>query len=316
MSSQVLELDKSISYLKDGKLHREDGPALIWKNGKHFKYYINGVLHRIDGPASVSKHVTEYRVNGSLHREDGPAYIKHKDNILIEKWYLNDKVHRSLNDGPAILFKNKDKIIYQEWTENDVSFKKESSKLLYDPINCFYCGHLNYLENWQKIPVDKDGFSILLKDLDHCKKQISFKPKILSLVKRSNACHDPPWINTNNYWMYPFKCCKCYCSIYAPYHNPKDSNINSLEFFSKDKTQSITFRKYKEFVNFGGSSKVNSHKEVVDIKLYVNIKQVINITKKLWIQEDQLFIENFMKILYSNNGFSKAALVLSEYART
>jgi len=315
MSNQVLHLDKSISYLKDGKLHREDGPALVWKNGKYFKYYINGILHREDGPALVSKHITEYRINGILHREDGPAFIKRKDDILIEKWYLNGKIHRQLNDGPAILFKNKDKVIYQEWTEYGVSFKKENAKLLYDPINCFYCGHLNYLENWQKIPVEKNGFTILLKDLNRCKKEIYFKHKILDYVKSNNIYSYPSWVTTN-YWMYPFKCSKCSCSITSPYLNYKDSNIYIMELFSKDKTNSIQIHKSKEIIGRGLNKTTDPDKEQVDIRLYINSRQKNTINKKLYIKEDQLFIENFIKILYSNNGFSKAALVLSEYVST
>jgi hypothetical protein len=34
----------------EGKLHREDGPAVEWANGDKC-YYINGKLHREDGPA-------------------------------------------------------------------------------------------------------------------------------------------------------------------------------------------------------------------------------------------------------------------------
>lgn len=34
----------------DGKLHRENGPALEYLCG-HKEYYLNGQLHRIDGPA-------------------------------------------------------------------------------------------------------------------------------------------------------------------------------------------------------------------------------------------------------------------------
>lgn len=37
---------------KSGKLHREDGPALIHPNGSSF-WYKDGYLHRLDGPAVV-----------------------------------------------------------------------------------------------------------------------------------------------------------------------------------------------------------------------------------------------------------------------
>jgi len=41
--------DKTEWYLNDER-HREDGPAVIWKNGDK-KWYLNNKLHRIDGPA-------------------------------------------------------------------------------------------------------------------------------------------------------------------------------------------------------------------------------------------------------------------------
>ena len=37
-------------YNNEGLLHREDGPAVIYKNGPKC-WYLNGKRHRIDGPA-------------------------------------------------------------------------------------------------------------------------------------------------------------------------------------------------------------------------------------------------------------------------
>ena len=34
----------------DGRLHRDDGPAVEYANGRRF-WYQNGLLHRVDGPA-------------------------------------------------------------------------------------------------------------------------------------------------------------------------------------------------------------------------------------------------------------------------
>jgi hypothetical protein len=36
--------------LPDGKLHREDGPAIEWYDGTK-SWYLNGEMHREDGPA-------------------------------------------------------------------------------------------------------------------------------------------------------------------------------------------------------------------------------------------------------------------------
>lgn len=35
---------------KNGKLHREDGPAIEYKNGNKF-WYQDNIIHREDGPA-------------------------------------------------------------------------------------------------------------------------------------------------------------------------------------------------------------------------------------------------------------------------
>jgi len=72
----------------DGKLHREDGPAVDYINGNK-SWYRNGRHHREDGPAIeyVSGTKSWYR-NGKFHREDGPA-IEYFDGF--KSWYIDDK---------------------------------------------------------------------------------------------------------------------------------------------------------------------------------------------------------------------------------
>ncbi len=62
------------------------------------EWFLNGKLHREDGPAI--EHASGYKawwLNDKIHREDGPA-IEHADGT--NAWFLNDKIHRE--DGPAI----------------------------------------------------------------------------------------------------------------------------------------------------------------------------------------------------------------------
>jgi len=40
------------SHYLDGRLHREDGPAIIYPDGSRV-WYLNGHLHREDGPAII-----------------------------------------------------------------------------------------------------------------------------------------------------------------------------------------------------------------------------------------------------------------------
>ncbi|QCI92574.1 hypothetical protein [Novosphingobium sp. EMRT-2] len=91
----------------DGKLHREDGPAVVSLSGKKKEWYRHGLKHREDGPAvEWSDGDSEWWFNGELHREDGPA-IERADGT--KEWYLYGEHH--CEDGPAIKRSNGDK----EW---------------------------------------------------------------------------------------------------------------------------------------------------------------------------------------------------------
>ena len=87
------EFETKCWYL-NGKLHREDGPAIKYKNGNKC-WYLNGKRHRRNGPAC------EY-ANGNKF------------------WFLNDKIHRI--DGPAIEWANGSK----SWYINGKEVKEEN----------------------------------------------------------------------------------------------------------------------------------------------------------------------------------------------
>jgi len=71
----------------NGKLHREDGPAVEYADGNN-DWYLNGKLHREDGPAvEGSEGYKAWYLHGKQHREDGPA-IECSDGY--KAWYLND----------------------------------------------------------------------------------------------------------------------------------------------------------------------------------------------------------------------------------
>jgi hypothetical protein len=46
----MYNLKRRQRWFLNGKLHREDGPAVEWTNGSK-SWYLNGNLHREDGPA-------------------------------------------------------------------------------------------------------------------------------------------------------------------------------------------------------------------------------------------------------------------------
>ena len=71
----------------NGKLHREDGPAVEWAGGTK-SWYLNGELHREDGPAIEWADGTKFwYLNGDRNREDGPA-IEYADGS--KSWYIDD----------------------------------------------------------------------------------------------------------------------------------------------------------------------------------------------------------------------------------
>ena len=80
--------DRTEWFNLEGKLHREDGPAVECSNG-YKSYYLNGKRHRENGPAvEIKDGFKFYYINDKRHREDGPAMEYengHKD------YYINDK---------------------------------------------------------------------------------------------------------------------------------------------------------------------------------------------------------------------------------
>ena len=89
--------DGSREWFRNGKRHRDDGPAVEYANGSRH-WYRNGKLHRDDGPAiEYADGSCKWFRNGELHREDGPA-VEYANGSC--EWFLNDERHRE--DGPAV----------------------------------------------------------------------------------------------------------------------------------------------------------------------------------------------------------------------
>ncbi len=52
MDNPIIDVYGNQSWYKDGKRHRDDGPAVISVNGGQY-WYQNGKRHRDDGPAVI-----------------------------------------------------------------------------------------------------------------------------------------------------------------------------------------------------------------------------------------------------------------------
>jgi len=104
-----------IKYLKNNKLHNDDGPAHLdyWENGvcSTMLYYANNVLHRNDDEPAVMEYdylgnirKLEYHKNGKLHRENGACITEFYSDGSVEKeeFYTNNKLDRDSDVGPAV----------------------------------------------------------------------------------------------------------------------------------------------------------------------------------------------------------------------
>lgn len=92
MKKNVLHVDANGSqrWLKEGKLHREDGPAVIYTSGTQF-WYKEDKLHREDGPAATNADGSQlWYKEGKLHREDGPA-ITYANGVRC--WYKEGVIY-------------------------------------------------------------------------------------------------------------------------------------------------------------------------------------------------------------------------------
>jgi len=98
-------------FKRASELHREDGPAyqryLNDGSGVVYieKYFINGKLNREDGPAIIHRQfngniaLEEYYIDGKEHREDGPAIIYYNDGVITHKAYYNNGIRINNNDN-------------------------------------------------------------------------------------------------------------------------------------------------------------------------------------------------------------------------
>jgi len=85
-----------VSYFKEGKLHRENGPA-VEESGEYKSWYKEGKLHREDGPAVEHSNGDEFWYKeGKRHRVDGPAVELETG---LQRWYVDGHLY-----APTILW--------------------------------------------------------------------------------------------------------------------------------------------------------------------------------------------------------------------
>jgi hypothetical protein len=99
---RILAENRTVEYYQNGKLHREDGPAREFRDGRK-EWWWNGKLHRIGGPAieTTDGSYFAWYYHGMLHREGNPAVIDRNLGEFREEWWHWGELHRE--DGPACI---------------------------------------------------------------------------------------------------------------------------------------------------------------------------------------------------------------------
>lgn len=80
-------------WYKNHRPHRDDGPAIIYADGRK-TYYQDGLVHREDGPAVIV-----------------PREVAERTKFPLEGWYQQGKQHRI--GAPAMTFSDGRKIYFE-----------------------------------------------------------------------------------------------------------------------------------------------------------------------------------------------------------
>ena len=98
------------TWVKDDRLHRDDGPAQIERSEKTVceTWWKEGKRHRDGGPAQIERDLATGTVfheiwfrDGQMHRDDGPAEIwrnRASGAVIAEGWWRNNT--KILSRGP------------------------------------------------------------------------------------------------------------------------------------------------------------------------------------------------------------------------
>jgi hypothetical protein len=302
----VTDEDGTLRYYLNGKLHREDGPAIEYGNGDKFWYingkrhredgpaveydngdkywYINGKLHRADGPAVECTNGDKFWIiNGKRHREDGPAI---EDGDGDKKWYINGKLHRA--DGPAVECTNGDKY----WYINDKLHREDGPAIEDGDKKWYINGEKLTEEEFNKLKI-KNNLNVM-KDLV-VDKPLNYVPKKNNryLVEFPKEFKIESWtvkkINnpkyTNNTW--------------------EDIKVEFIDLTSPSTSQGL-YRLFEFLTN-------NKNNEVLfDIK--IQLVDAIGVVIEQWIiSVEKVLTINFGDLDYSDDGMIQPYLILKPF---
>jgi len=129
---------------ESGLLHKEDGPALVGKNGSK-EWWIHGKRHREDGPAIESSVQKAWCIDNQYHREnDLPAIeIYEFDKVVDQQWWLHGKLHREGNKPTVIRYRD-DKEEHWYQTKGSKHLHRENG-----PVLIVYHNGVIVRQEWQ-----------------------------------------------------------------------------------------------------------------------------------------------------------------------
>ena len=127
----IVNCDGTQEWFKDGKRHREDGPAIEYEDGTEF-WFLDGKQHRADGPAVEHANGAKYWYYKDIYAGNGDqpepvlwarlTSTEANGGPLLNgcvvdfngygNWFKDGQLHRE--DGPAIV----DPYGYEEWCFN------------------------------------------------------------------------------------------------------------------------------------------------------------------------------------------------------
>ena len=114
MAKPVIDAAGTQRWFKGGELHRENGPAVIYKSCRHLIWCKYDKIHR-DGdlPAVIDSDYQSWFKEGIAHRDGDMPAIVYADGS--QEWYKEGKNHRD-GDLPAVVYADGS----QEWCKDDV----------------------------------------------------------------------------------------------------------------------------------------------------------------------------------------------------
>ena len=75
-------------WLKNGKIHREDGPAYLTNYNKYTEWYFEGKRHRLGGPAiEPDKYSEQWYIEGNRYT-DFDDYARHARKFMTDEDYF------------------------------------------------------------------------------------------------------------------------------------------------------------------------------------------------------------------------------------